>query len=531
MSTIFKSKKQAKTSQEKETTTPLSSSSLGTTFLLPRVLGPELPLTEIAKRIARLPRHEPVLLIGPPGVGKTAILEQLAEEEAQKLGRVLIDLTELSPKQIEYDVLPELLKKPQEYYIYLYLPASRITEEFASVPDFASQRAESESVLWKFPSKIVPFLTEPYMKRIKEEKGVSELANIVRLIKQYREMRRESPELLQKLSQYLPLGMLFIDEATQGTRFFTESFMQHLTGERSWGEAKISPLVRLVLAANPPEFNIAASELPEPIFRRVRIYHVKPSIDEWWDYIRKKYRLKENIPQPVLDLLGFLMTNPQYFVPPQEIIRASTQRWLGYPNPATWEKVVALLLDVAEHPEWRDMLSDLYNLLGEEVYNALASYFMLKVPSAPQLLQNPSLFLTYREKAARGEIEGAQELAKGLQSQLLQEYVTNKMIASLAGYAIANMARAEELVPAYVNFFARIFRESPELGFDVFGKLVRMLVGGQIAKEEEATRRALFLSKVAEELFNVLKKEGIAEAYGLKTHYELLARALSGRKS
>lgn len=528
MSTSFKTRKKQQQQPQRGSTgkeIDLNLTRGGQRFSLPSP-SEEYTLSEIREKIRRLPRHKPVLLLGPPGVGKTAVLEQLAEEEANRARRILLDLTEMSPRMILRDILPELIEKPEKYYLYLYIPASRITEEFGSVPDFSSS-SELPGIEWKFPAKIVPFLTDIYLSRLRKE-SLDKYLNILRLIRRYRESPVEKPEIVQVLSTYIPLGILFIDEATQGTPYFREHFMQHLTGQRSWGEAKLSPLVRLVFAANPPEYNIAAQELPEPVLRRVRVFKVKPSLTEWWKYVMSLEPVRETIqrlgqvPEELIHLYAFLQANPQYFVATSDMVRRAQESWTGYPNPATWLEAVGAILQAIESPsQYSEILKDIYDVVGPEAYYAFKTYLELPTPAPRELLAEPRVgahkFIKTRSELATQKKEGL------VGSHFIAEYATNKMLGSLLGYALSNMSSLEQLAPSYAEFFTELIRVNPEFGLDMLGRFARLIEDLTGTTFEQM---AMFLQKVLAAMYEKLKKEGIAQTLKINSPEALLARAL-----
>jgi len=61
------------------------------------------------------------MLYGPPGIGKTQILYQLAEEIAEATGRTLIDANDLlalaqNPNETEDEIVERLLQEDESKY-------------------------------------------------------------------------------------------------------------------------------------------------------------------------------------------------------------------------------------------------------------------------------------------------------------------------------------------------------------------------------------------------------------------------------
>ena len=63
----------------------------------------------------RIEGLEPITLhlIGPPGIGKSAVVHGWGEEKADELRKEFIDFDTLTPEDVEY-----VLKNPNEYYVY-----------------------------------------------------------------------------------------------------------------------------------------------------------------------------------------------------------------------------------------------------------------------------------------------------------------------------------------------------------------------------------------------------------------------------
>ena len=422
----------------------------------------KITITELPKLLEIVPRNWPILLIGPPGVGKTKGAQTYVQEEAKKEGRILVPVHLLTEEAIA-KMIEKIRKEPWKYYLYLYLHGGRLTEEYQGIPrigfeaeslvkplaaflsalasaatgkkveikpeelmKLSSEYLSKYGVSWKVPMKIAPFIVQ-----LGEEAIESGLAQKVL---QFLEYEVPPKELEEELKKYLPMGTIIIDEATQAPPFFVETMVQGLTGEYTWGEHLISPLTRLILAANPPEYNIEAKYFPEPVLRRVLPVEVLPPTHyEMWYYIREKY------PEAPSEILAFLAARPSLRLASSEEIKQRVKKFQPYPTPAGWARLAGLAASILRgertiSPEWMYRITAW--LLGEDVAKALYDFMLIKTPPPEEILKKPELFFKRLEEEKE---EAARELAR------------LKMIIELIDYLRANKHRAAELVDALSN--------------------------------------------------------------------------------
>jgi hypothetical protein len=88
-----------------------------------------MKISELPKILTVIPPTQAVLILGPPGVGKSTAIKEFAESEAKRLGREFIDYND------DDELFLRIAKNPEKFYIYLDL---RLTEteptDFLGVP-------------------------------------------------------------------------------------------------------------------------------------------------------------------------------------------------------------------------------------------------------------------------------------------------------------------------------------------------------------------------------------------------------------
>lgn len=174
-------------------------------------------------------RRASVILLGPPGVGKTVSVKKAAMEIAGELGRRFVDLGAADSFEPGKDF---------GFLAFSILHADPV--DFMGVP-----RDSGASVEYRLP-RILDVFTRPSAK-----------------------------------------GIIFIDEATLDTREDRRAALLKLVDEGMIGYRPLSSGVLVVLAGNTREWSAMAQDLDEPMRRgRARIVFVDPpTVDEWIDYM------------------------------------------------------------------------------------------------------------------------------------------------------------------------------------------------------------------------------------------------------
>ena len=259
-----------------------------------QIQNPAIPVTQILL-------EDRIFLMGPPGIGKTEVVRQKAEREAEALGRRFVDLRE--------DIPGDLFQNPEKYYVYIRIVAPHVFPEDLGVPKHGDGYAE-------------------YL----------------------------PPKALKVLSLKGITGIFFIDELTNVQRDDQLSMYYSLILEKEAGwMLKLAEGVKVVAAGNPPEWSEATRPLPKPLRNRLTVINVAPpTVEEWAAYMQRRYgdgweRLT------ALYLAAY----------PEDILKPPEDDFAAFPTPRSWTNTALLLRKYGNAPwELKEALA-VGNLGGE----------------------------------------------------------------------------------------------------------------------------------------------------------------------
>lgn len=180
-----------------------------------------------------------VLVLGPPGVGKSTVIREYAEKRARELGLKFVDVFKADDKTIE-----AVMREPERYYVFAQIFAPTVRQE-----DLAFIAARGEEMDWIVPRKLRPF-TIPNVR-----------------------------------------GLLFIDELTNVNDPGTETMLFSLILDKRLAVFKLSEGVEVAAAGNKPRHSSVASTISAPLLDRFRfVVNVSaPTFTEWSDWLFSKY--------------------------------------------------------------------------------------------------------------------------------------------------------------------------------------------------------------------------------------------------
>lgn len=272
------------------------------------------------ERAVRLAGSKPVLLVGAPGIGKTAIIRQLAQKMAAELGRQFVDLGEADDKTIE-----AIKAAPRKFFVFLRIVAPRLSKDDISVP-IRVQKVGGTEVKHIPPSELYVFSLS----------GIE--------------------------------GILFIDELSNVQSDDVMSVFAAIVNERSIGwDLHMQPNVRIIAAMNPVSDSALARELPEIISDRFIKLYVEPDIDSWTQYM-----LQHHNAEVVTKVVAFLRHTGMF-----GYNKYSVRDLPAFTTPRSWEAVVSILEASGEIDSVVEEL--IAGLIGAEPAAKLIEFMRLKV--------------------------------------------------------------------------------------------------------------------------------------------------------
>jgi hypothetical protein len=303
-------------------------------------MGNQTPVSEGARiklPVTKIPLLDRALLLGAPGIGKTEIVKQKAREEARKLGKIFVDLREVSEELLE-----QIFENPDKFYVYLRIVAPHVFPEDLGIP------------------KMVNHSAKDYVEYV-------------------------PPKVLKVLSLPDIHGVLFIDEITNVQRDDQISMYYSIILEKEAGfQLKLSRNIKIVLAGNTPEWSTIVRELPAPLVNRMKIYEVlPPTVDEWIQYMNRTYGDEwEKACAVYLKLF------------PSELLIPPKQAFEAFPTPRSWTLTCVDIYELKSEDE--DVIeATAVGGLGQEVGLKFSRIFRINIDIEETLIgleTNPELF-------------------------------------------------------------------------------------------------------------------------------------------
>jgi len=289
-----------------------------------------MKIGELPKYLALLPRKQSVLILGPPGCGKSTAVREFAELEAEKLGREFVDYDD------DDELFLRIAKSPEKYYVLLDLRLSECEpSDFLGVPRDIDHFIVYKPLRW-----------------------------------------------VQVFSYEQSAGLLFLDEITNVRREDVLAQAYKLVLDRRAGLRKFSDGVRVVAAGNDPEHSSIANLLPAPLANRFAIIRIDATDHyEWIEYVNTR----EGGVDP--RVAGYIARFPGDLLQ-----KCEAETLENYPTPRSWSRLNQILrendLGLVEVEEVARML------LGSVVAQKFASFCRLKdlLPPPEKILEDPDSF-------------------------------------------------------------------------------------------------------------------------------------------
>ena len=285
----------------------------------------------IKLRVTEIPLLDRIILLGPPGIGKTEIIRQKAEEEAKKLGKIFVDLRETIAKN-DMKTIEDIIRNPQKYYVYYRLPATHVVPEDLGIP--RERRYEARELILEFIKHIPPLVL-----------AILSIPDIY--------------------------GTIFFDEINNVQRDDQITLFYSIIQEKEAGfDITFSRNIKIVLAGNTSDWSEVVRPLPKPLRNRTTLYYVKPPTPkEWVEYMERKYGDEWE------KACGIYL---QLF--PDDILKPPAHDEENFPSPRSWTECCRLIYELKKQGASKEIIeATIVGRLGSEVGAKFAGIFKVDV--------------------------------------------------------------------------------------------------------------------------------------------------------
>jgi len=285
---------------------------------------------EIPEYIKNTPRDVSILFIGAPGIGKSTVIREFAEEEAKELNREFVDFHELSENELK-----KIFENPSKYYVYVDFRLTEvIPEDLIGIPrPIGDNYYVYVPPLW---GKILS-LREIY-------------------------------------------GLLFLDELTNVQRDDVISATYKIVLDRKVGFIKLSPNVRVIACGNDPSHSAIARPLPTPLAMRFEVVKVEPpSLEDWVKWMDKVYDDKWD-----KRVLAYLHYSRADFSPPI----SKTEALENFACPRSWTRLAIQIKNITNE---KILIAKIYSNLDPSTAGKFRVFIEKydKIPSWEDVCRNP----------------------------------------------------------------------------------------------------------------------------------------------
>jgi energy-coupling factor transporter ATP-binding protein EcfA2 len=360
-------------------------------------------ISELPKYLSLLPPHQSVLIVGPPGCGKSTAVREFAELEAKRLGREFVDYDD------DDELFLRIAKNPERYYVFLDLRLSECEPtDFLGVPRDIDHFIVYKPLRW-----------------------------------------------VQVFSYEQSAGLIFLDEITNVRREDVLAQAYKLVLDRRAGLRKFSDGVRVVAAGNHPEHSSIANLLPAPLANRFAIIGIDATDPyEWIEYVNSK----EGGIDP--RVAGYIARFPGDLLQ-----KCEAETLENYPTPRSWSRLNRILrendLGLVEVEEVARML------LGSVVAQKFAAFCRLKnyLPPPDQILKDPDLIFskTASNEASRNPATPSRlDLIYYAIASVASYVSTGRAIdlKEVAGFAVRLAKEQADLFVVFLKLLPKSMRDS-----------------------------------------------------------------------
>ncbi len=400
-----------------------------------------VPIDKVIIDIHRFPKDLSLLILGPPGIGKSEGMRQFAWQEVLRLKE---DMKIRCKNDMEILVLdnPEGLYKkvdehgnitnkamnisqPKNYIIFIDVVRTGSRVRNTLLNEHVNYLINQGNLVYLYldirlseiePSDLVglPALVHPTTNNTKySDYATNVFIDAISIDKS----SITGKDTCEEQMKYVH-GILFLDEFTNIQRADVLSMAFKIVLDRMIGFKRISKGVRIIAAGNYAKNSAIAQELPAPLINRfATIKTQKPSIVSWRNYMfnqidlrfsenPKKRALIKKIAYAVSVFLS-QKTYEEYFlskdIPPQTLD--------PYPTPRSWSNAVFAVAPSIDAGKCTDVVKECFEFfpvfVGKEAYDKFITWFIGEfVPFKEEMLDysKEELDKYFTEKGVYGNI-------------------------------------------------------------------------------------------------------------------------------
>jgi DNA polymerase III delta prime subunit len=296
-----------------------------------------MKISELPEYLELIPPTQAVLILGPPGCGKSSAIREFAEKEAEKLGREFVEYDD------DDEVYIKVTKAPEKYYLFLDIRLSETEPtDFLGVPRDIDHFIVYKPLRW-----------------------------------------------VQAFSNRNTAGVILLDELTNVRREDVLAQAYKLVLDRRAGFRRFSDNVRIIAAGNSPETSSIANLLPAPLANRFAIFDIYAGdVYEWIDYVNSREG-------GIVDFIaGYLVRFPTDLT-----IKSDAETLENFPTRRAFSRLNMIVRENKINVKRLEKIATA--LLGQTVATKLVAFFKLHsyLPTPEKLLRNPQLLDTAVSRA------------------------------------------------------------------------------------------------------------------------------------